>query len=158
MTDETEQEPGRWARLKSWQQLAITVGGAGVALALVGLVQEQVTGDSVDIDGDATSTFSSTQREVTYELEGTARVVDITIETPTGTSQQSDVGLPLTNQSGSLGLVMQFSVGDFVYISAQNALDESTTVTCRILVDGEVISENTASGGFSIATCKGSAS
>lgn len=38
---------------------------------------------------------------------------------------------------------------------AQNK-GEYRSVTCRITVDGIVISENTSSGEYGIATCKGS--
>jgi hypothetical protein len=43
-----------------------------------------------------------------------------------------------------------------MYVSGQNAT-EYGTVTCRIKVDGNVVSQNTSSGAYSIATCSGSA-
>lgn len=45
--------------------------------------------------------------------------------------------------------------GAHVYISGQ-ALN-GRTLTCRITVDGVLISENTSSGEYSIATCSGTA-
>ena len=148
-----ESRPSWWRRLKGWQQLVVTLVSAVLALALVGFVLAQL--GSEPVDSPATRPAPA-QREVTYEVEGTIQVVDITVETPTGSSQQSDLAVPLTNNEGEVGLTMMFEAGDFVYISAQNPLD-SGDVTCRITVDGEVISENTATGGYSIATCKGSA-
>ena len=48
----------------------------------------------------------------------------------------------------------EFGPGEFVYISAQNE-GEYGSVTCRITVDGVVVSENTSSGAYGIATCEG---
>jgi len=91
--------------------------------------------------------------EVTYEVDGSATSASVTMEMPSGTSQVS-VDLPLTNQDGDVGVTNKFSRGSFVYISAQNK-ESYGSVTCRIKVDGAVISENTSSGAYAIATCKG---
>ena len=93
--------------------------------------------------------------EVVYYVDGTARSADITIETPTGTSQQS-VDIPLVNRGGTRGLRFTFSPGSFVYISAQNR-GETGTVRCGIEIDGITIAENTSQGAYSIAQCDGSA-
>jgi hypothetical protein len=56
-----------------------------------------------------------------YYLTGSAKSADITIETPTGTSQQEGVDVPMTSKTGNAGLRFTcFGTGDFVYISAQN--------------------------------------
>jgi hypothetical protein len=119
-----------------------------------------VTAALTDGDDDAESPGvfdgASLTREVIYEVEGSARSVNITIETPSGTSQQNDLVVPIVNKAGETGLRSTFTAGDFVYISAQNQ-GEHGTVTCRITSDGVVISENTASGAYAIASCKGSA-
>ncbi len=93
--------------------------------------------------------------DVEYEVEGSATSVNITMETPSGTSQGSDKAVPLRTDAGN-GITLSFSRGSFVYISAQNQ-GESGTVTCRITVDGKIISENTSSGAYSIASCDGQA-
>lgn len=81
---------------------------------------------------------------------------DITYETPTGSQQQS-ADLPVKSKTtGGEGLSLSFDAGSFVYISAQK--DENYgDVICRIYADGVLISENSASGKYSIATCKGTA-
>jgi len=91
--------------------------------------------------------------DVTYEVDGSASSANVTYETPTGTSQGS-VDLPMRNKLGQVGLHFKFEPGAFLYISAQND-GEYGDVTCRIKVDGEVVSENTATGDYAIATCKG---
>jgi hypothetical protein len=54
-------------------------------------------------------------------LTGTTSSADITIEIPTGTSQQQGIDVPLYSKDGYTGLRMTgFSPGAFLYISAQN--------------------------------------
>lgn len=105
--------------------------------------------------------------KVLYEVDGTSTGADITLETGDGTSQQS-VKVPLKGKtSGNRGLTFVMQRGSFVYISAQNkgkmnpnftsSSDFYGTVTCRITVDGVVVSENTTTSQYGIATCKGTA-
>lgn len=90
---------------------------------------------------------------VIYQVEGEG-TAQLTLTTPDGQTQMS-ADLPVVNNAGTTGLRFEgFGPGDFVYISAQNQRGYGS-VTCRITVDGTVISENTATGGYSIATCKG---
>jgi hypothetical protein len=93
--------------------------------------------------------------KVVYEVEGDADYAEVTMQTPTGQSPQSPA-LPMVLESGDGPLTFEFNPGAFVYLSAQNT-EEFGDITCRITVDGVVISENTSSGGFAIATCTGSA-
>ncbi|HET8535912.1 MAG TPA: hypothetical protein VFL73_01915 [Solirubrobacteraceae bacterium] len=95
---------------------------------------------------------------VRYEVEGQyVWGADITMQTPTGSSQVS-AKLPLQTKGGDIGMRQTFDEGAFVYLSAQSH-EERGSITCRIVrVDnGRVISENTSSGAFAIATCKGRA-
>jgi hypothetical protein len=94
---------------------------------------------------------------VHYEVEGDgASSASLTLQTPTGTSQQT-ADLPVKNKSGGEGLIFSgFSRGDFLYVSAQNQ-DEYGSVTCRIKVGDTVVSENTSSGAYQIATCQAQA-
>ncbi|MFC9419921.1 MmpS family transport accessory protein, partial [Bacillus mobilis] len=107
---------------------------------------------------DASSTSSdylSGTRSVLYEVEGTAEAVNITYQKSTGMAQQSDLSVPLTRKGTSQrGITFSMNRGDFVYISAQNQ-GSSGTVTCRISVDGVVVSTVTSRGGYTIATCDG---
>lgn len=86
---------------------------------------------------------------VKYEIRGTARSVDITLNNPTGgTEQYSNAGLP-----------SNFTYNDFkdnfLYISAQNQ-GEYGTVTVNILVNGILYKTSTSSGAYVIATASGS--
>jgi hypothetical protein len=96
---------------------------------------------------------------ITYKVTGTARSADITMETPSGTSQQSGIDVPLVRKSASnrSGISLTFSPGDFVYISAQNA-GTTGTIECAIEADdGTEIARVQSSGDYAIATCDGSA-
>lgn len=94
---------------------------------------------------------------IRYSVGGSTSQASITVRTPTGTSQQSDIDVPLRSRSGEPFLRFVFERGEFVYISAQNSL-ESGSVSCRIENgDGEVIASNQASGAFAIASCEGRA-
>lgn len=133
----------------------------GLAVILTIVAQQQLV-DELDKIGDDIGPISSARPAsdgivtVLYEVEGTTDYADVTMETPTGTSQISP-DVPMTRKSdGQRGLEMEFSSGDFVYLAAQNKRGHGT-VTCRITVDGEVISENSGSGGYAIATCDGTA-
>jgi hypothetical protein len=90
---------------------------------------------------------------VVYEVEGDGAYFDLTAETPTGTTQATP-DLPLRLKTGE-PMTYEFQRGDFVYLSAQSK--DGRTITCRITVDGTVVSENTSTGQFGIATCKGTA-
>jgi hypothetical protein len=125
---------------------------AGVVAALV-LAGCSSSGDEA-VDDDAAVDYAPVTSEVVYEVEGDPAYAEVTLETPTGSTQVSP-DLPMGFKDGGK-LTYTFSPGDFVYISAQNP-DEYGSVTCRITVNGEVISENTASGSYAIATCKGHA-
>jgi hypothetical protein len=91
---------------------------------------------------------------VLYEVTGTAPGASVTLTTPSG-SQQHDVSLPMSGTDGTRGFSFEGEPGSFVYISAQNPGDIGT-VSCKITVAGEVISENTSTAPYGIAQCDGS--
>jgi hypothetical protein len=84
--------------------------------------------------------------DVIYEVK-TYEGGDITMETPTGTSQ-------LTVGEEASYSYNDFEPGDFLYISVQNDADRGA-VECAIYVDGEKVSSNYSDAAFGIATCEG---
>lgn len=92
--------------------------------------------------------------KVLYEVYGTAKSADLTMQTPNGTSQQNGLAVPLTDKNGSVGLAYQMKTGEFVYVAAQNN-GEYGEISCRITVEGKVIATNTSSGAYAIAQCDG---
>lgn len=121
------------------------IGGAIVA----------IIGVALTVWGNAAKTSNSSKTyEVTYEVEGSAPSVNITMNTPTGTSQQQDVRVPITNRSGTEGLKVTMRSGSFAYISAQNT-GSAGVLTCHILLNGVDVVDNTSSGAYAIVTCSG---
>lgn len=105
-----------------------------------------------------TPSVQTSSYTVVYEAEGSGarglRSATYTLQTPTG-GAQGDINLPMMTRDGDTGLTFTgFRSGDFVYLSIQNG-DAAGSVTCRITINGDIISENTSSGGHVIATCKG---
>ena len=93
----------------------------------------------------------TTTHTVLYEATadatyGSGRTGMVTAQAPGGTTQRTGL-LPITG-------TFTFHTGDFVYLSVQNQQGLGS-VTCRITVDGVVVSENTSDGGYTIATCQG---
>lgn len=136
---------------KSWGKY-LAVFGAIFTMSLVAIA-------ALSSGGGAGSAFSTTPKThtVTYRVEGSASVADITYENAFGdTSQESDIDVPLTRErDGGQGLILNdMEKGDFLYISAQNG-DDSGSITCIIEVDGVVVKTNTSRGGYTIATCSG---
>jgi len=96
---------------------------------------------TMGICGVASATGS--QSQVTYQLSGSAPVADyISYQTESGQTQQANVPLPWTTQFNV--------VGTKVYvISAQSP----GSITCTILLDGEVVSQATANGAPARTVC-----
>jgi len=86
---------------------------------------------------------------VLYQVEGTAATASITMRTNSGT-EQAEISVPLKTKSGATGIWIQ-GTNMNPYLSAQAT--SAGSITCRITVKGEVLSENTSSGRGSIATC-----
>lgn len=122
-------------------------------LALLPLFALTACGSS-EPSAEDRAAVAALRAEVLYEVEGTAKSANITMESGTGTSQQS-ISVPLTSkETGLPGLRGELPLGAVVYISAQNQ-DSLGYITCRITVDGVVISENTSNSDYGIATCDG---
>jgi hypothetical protein len=136
--------------------IAIVVIVAAVAgLSWLGSSGSKAT--SSDSSQASSGSQHSSSRTVVYEVEGTAKVVDITMSTGSGTSQQSNLTVPVTAKGSSRpGLTVTVNPGGYVSILAQNQ-GSSGTVTCRITVDGVVVSTVTSSGAYTIASCSGTA-
>lgn len=134
----------------------LLVGGVAVGLlAGCGASAEEKAAESASNAALVREAMAATVR---YAVTGDTDQASITMQTPTGSSQQNDIDVPLQSKSsGNQYLEFTFTAGDFVYLSAQNSQGYGS-VTCAITTDdGDLISQNTASGGYAIATCKGTA-
>lgn len=104
----------------------------------------------------AVTSYTPATHTVSYEADGDGTDAGTyTLRSADGGTRQGDADLPLTNKAGGIGLqLVGFEPGDFVYLSIQND-NGYGSVTCRIVVDGVTVSENTSSGAYTIATCQG---
>lgn len=85
--------------------------------------------------------------QVTYEVTGTISGASVTYYNNQGGTEQGDYKIPFKK-------TYTMERGDFAYISAQN-MDDSGSITCRILIDGEEWKKSTSQGAYVIASCDG---
>lgn len=86
-------------------------------------------------------------REAVYIVAGSASDAHLTLRNGTGGNEQKESEIPYRR-------AFPVERGAFLYISAQIKDDaRGAAVTCRIIVDGEVVSEAAAEGFPNIATC-----
>ncbi|HWD83309.1 MAG TPA: hypothetical protein VG497_30625 [Kribbella sp.] len=131
----------------------LVIGGVIVVIAALAVLLN--LGDKPAAAPPAAAvSYTPVTHTVTYVVEGeSTTAATYTIQTDDGGTQQGEADLPLRNKAGGYGLTFDgFASGAFVYLSAQND-NGYGSVTCKILVDGDTISENTSTGGYAIATC-----
>ncbi|RAV31144.1 MmpS family transport accessory protein [Corynebacterium heidelbergense] len=89
----------------------------------------------------------SAEHKISYAVEGDAKDASVTYSAgQSNTSQDTGVAAGWTKEvtiTGPLGATL----------TATNGMNDTGAVTCKILKDGNVISENTATGAFATATC-----
>ncbi|MFP3986894.1 MmpS family transport accessory protein [Streptomyces sp. E11-3] len=97
-------------------------------------------------------------RAVEYHLTGTAAGADLTWSDGSGqVAQATGKTVPLTDRAGApMSIDFKASRGASLYVSAQNT-GATGTVSCRIVVDGETVAENTSSGGYATVPCSATA-
>lgn len=135
----------------------LVLGGFLVVVAALALVLRAGSATAGSPNPPASAApYTPVVHTVSYEADGDGtNAGTYTLRSADGGTRQGNADLPLTNKAGSLGLKLTgFGSGDFVYLSIQNE-NGYGSVTCRIVVDGVTISENTSDGGYTIATCQG---
>lgn len=90
------------------------------------------------------------EKTVVYRVSGDAQDARITYNTAGGGQSASDSNVNITS-----GWEKEVKVkGIFgAYMSVTSGVNDSGTVSCQILVDGQVVAENSASGQFASASC-----
>lgn len=83
----------------------------------------------------------------TTEADATKSYLPVasTLALPTGTEQKDDA-LPIRTQYA-------FAPGDTVSASFQKKTDWAGSITCKIVVAGKVLAENTSSGEYAVVSC-----
>lgn len=111
----------------------------GLAWAGVGVISKMVSRGT-------TTTASSGTAQVVYTISGSSEAGTITYSTASGI-EQADAAPPWTR-------TITVPNGTPVTVSAQNG-SEFGSVTCSINVDGVVISSNTSTADYGVASCDG---
>ncbi|MFC0681735.1 MmpS family transport accessory protein [Lysobacter korlensis] len=101
---------------------------------------------------------AAANREITvvYEVEGAAQDASIYYVSADdeGSEQVTGHALPFTKEyTVKAGGEWDWS---FYSLNASNGIDDTGEITCRITIDGEVVSENTSTGEFASASCDSS--
>ncbi|SCW99604.1 hypothetical protein [Corynebacterium jeikeium] len=133
---------------KAWYKRAVIM----VPLTLVFLFILFVGGCMALVGGVANEMDKESKKEhnLTYVVEGDAQDATATYHVGDSDSTQ-DSGI-------AAGWKKDVTVKGFfgAYLSVTNGIYDTGTVTCKILVDGKTVTENTATGEFATATCDAS--
>lgn len=134
----------------------LVVGIFALLAAIAALLNAGSKSDGAPTLPATVASYTPAIHTVSYEADGVdTKAGNYTLRSADGGTRQGDADLPLMNKAGGVGLQLSgFQPGDFVYLSVQNE-NGFGSVTCRIVVDGRTISENTSTGGYTIATCQG---
>jgi hypothetical protein len=132
-------QPPKKRKKWPWILLAVVVlfiAAMGGCVALIGGAV-----DSVDEE-------SNKEVAVTYEVVGDAQGALMTYTSgEMNMAQENGVALPWRKDVTITGL------GKMATLTATNGFEDEGSITCRILVDGAVVNENTASGIGASASC-----
>jgi hypothetical protein len=112
------------------------------------------------VDGASDATTEVTGNVVTYQVTSDAatagNVTYMTFDsTGAGQQQATDAALPFS-QDIALEEGTLFSTSIFSLVAQASA--ESTTITCTVLHNGEVVATNTSTGAYAVVTCSGTGS
>lgn len=142
-----------WARVLLAAALVLAVAGGGVLWW-----QDRQEGHREEAEEVAEIAELTEPRAVEYHLTGTAVGADLTWSDGSGQiAQAAGKKVPLTDGSGEpMSIDFKASSGARLYVSGQNT-GPTGTVSCRIVVDGETVAENTSDGGYAIVTCEATA-
>lgn len=137
-----QQQPPKKRKKWPWILLAICV----VIIAMFGGCAALIGGAAKSISDESNSTVP-----VTYKVTGAATGALVTYTVEGNITQDNGVKLPWSKETTATGIIKT------VTLSATNGIDDTGKITCQIIVNGKVISENTASGLGASASCSGDA-
>ncbi|HEX8868439.1 MAG TPA: MmpS family transport accessory protein [Lentzea sp.] len=120
----------------------------GIITSVVGLVVSVVW---VAVIGSAVNDVQEEVNrvaKVTYEVTGDAKNVDVTYGEVLEPKEEKVATLPWTKEVENKGVIK----GGTLTITTG---EEGGSVTCKITVDGQVVSTKTATGEFAVVMCSG---
>ena len=124
--------------------------GVIYSIGTIAVLADFFSGTSGDPDG------VSLVYEVSSDAQTAANVTYMTFDrNDSGRKPVLDAEMPW---SWSEEVLMNEYYPSNTYTLTAEASDESSTITCRITLDGQIIAENTASGPGAVASCTGTTS
>lgn len=119
--------------------------GKGCLIALMIVI---ALGVIIAIISSGNNSSDLTSGEVTYIVEGSTTKANVNYSKDMGSQEQvAGVTLPFEK-------TIEVKYGTPLVVIAQN-LENSGTITCKILVNGEEIQSATSEGGFVAVSCSG---
>jgi hypothetical protein len=137
------QPPRKPVTSQAWFWLVVGVGIVAFVIGAVAVAKH--ARDTTPTDAPATTAAGHV---VVYQVDGTAGTADVTYLTRGGEEQQNGTLLPFAKH------MTDSEAGSLLSLVAQSKSPDGS-VTCRIVVDGRVISEHTSSGGYAVVSCDG---
>lgn len=122
--------------------------GCGAFGALVVLIATLASSSS------SSSTPAAGQPQAPDPAQAKAAVAQTVTYVVTGPAADVTYGPAGTELSGTVPMRVSKPLGTPAYYSIDAQLQGRGTVSCQILVNGQVISQGTASGGYQIASCE----
>lgn len=124
------------------------LGGTVLVIVIVAAMSSGGSAPSPD-GGSPVPAADGDTAEITYQVEGPAQALNVTYSADGSGSiaQENAVALPW---SKTVAVKRGFSIP---VLSAQNA--GTGDITCRVLVDGQIVKEITSSGEYALASCTG---
>ena len=121
-----------------------------ILLAIFVVLIAGFAGCTALVGGAVNSIDEESKKEIviTYEVSGDAQGATVTYTSnDTNMAQDTDVALPWTKDVTLTGFVK------IATITASNGFDDAGSITCKILADGKVLTENTSNGAGASASC-----
>lgn len=154
---EEQEQPDDVAAEKKRTKWPWVLGGIGAVAAVIVVIAVSTGGGEGSISDDpdapgAPHDGAPTSTITTYEVDGEGdggATVSYTADENLSVGQESGVALPWTK---TVDLGEQGTVFGGASLTAQG--DASlTSITCRIMRDGEVVAENTNTGQYAVVSC-----
>ena len=141
---------------RRWMRRHPVLTALGVLVLLFfGIGAGASLGSSKSQNGTGASSFGSTQTAVAAPATSAAAAVKQTVTfVVTGSPADITYGPAGTSVSGTVPLHVTKPLANPIYYSIEAQLQGGGEVTCKIKVDGKIISQSVASGGYNIAMCE----
>ena len=129
--------------------------GGLLAVVVIGVVVAAATGGKTTTTASASTTPTVGSTTTTKAAAPHAKAARQTVTyVVTGSTADVQYGSAGSSAQGKVPMTVTSTLGDPTYYNISAQLNGSGSVTCKLEVDGKVISQAKASGGYNIAMCE----